>query len=247
MEEKNNFSVIITALVIVIIVAFVVSYFKAKNYHPEDTLVLDETYELKDIIIKSNAANINIKNTDEEIIKVKIYGDESRTTVEDYDKLSIESNIKTFKFLSFNKAATIEIYLPKDYDNKIKIEDDYGNLTIDSFIDSTFDIELDAGKVKMKEVSNLKLDVNAADVEISKINKKFDIEVDAGNVEIGEIDIEEDSSIEIDAGNVEIGKTNKIAIDTETDVVEVKINNNYSDSKVHLNISMDIGNISIDN
>ena len=247
MENKSNIRVVITALVIVLLVALTISYFQAKKYNPNETLVVDETYELKDIVIKSNAAEVKIKQTDEQIIKVKIYGDKSKTKVDDYDKLSIESNIKELMFMSVNKAAQIEIELPKDYDNKIVIDTDYSTIDIEDFKDAKFNIDIDAGKVNLGETGNLKLDVDAADVNIKKINKQFDIEVDAGNVIIDEINIEENSSIEIDAGNLEIGKTNEVYFITKADVAEVNINRNYTDSNVHLNINMDIGNISIKN
>ena len=247
MEAKKDIVVVITALIIVLLVYFCVSFIKSKNYDIENNLIVDETYELKDIIIKSNASNINIKESTNEVIKVKIYGDESRTTIEDYDKLKIESNIREFKFFNVNKAASIEIEIPENFDNKITIDGDYSKINIGNYAKAIFDIDVDAGKIIIGNASELKLDVNASDVRISKVNRKLDIEVDAGNVEIEELNLLENSKIIVDAGNVEIGNTNKININAKVELGQVDVKNSYSDSEVTLDIKVDLGNISVKN
>lgn len=247
MERKTNATVIITALIIVLIVFCIVSYFQVKNYNPSKNLIVDETYELKDIIIKSNAAKINIKETNEQIIKVKIYGDESKTTVKDFDKLNIEANVKEIKFVTLNKRAIIEVDLPKDFDNNVVIDCDYCSINIGDFDETIFDIKSNAGEISLGEVGNIKLDVNASDVKISKVTKKLDIEVDAGNINIDSLELIENSKIELNAGNVSIGSTNKINIESEVELGEIDINNNYPDSKIKLEIKLDLGNISVKN
>lgn len=245
MENKN--SIWISVIVILIILAGLY-YISSRNYKPSKNLIVEDTYELKDIIIKSNASNINIIDSDEQIIKVKIYGDENRTTIEDYDKLTIKSNIRECKFFCLkNEIASIEISIPKDYNNNLIIDNDYGKVKVGNFKNGDFDIEVDAGKVNISEVKNIKLDVDAGDIKIGKINNRLNIEADAGNVIIDEVNLNENSTIDIDAGNLEIGKTNEIFIDAKIDLGSVDINNNYKKSDIELKINIDAGNISINN
>ena len=244
-EKRKN---IWTAILVILFLLLALSLIHSKSYTPSKELVLDETYEIKDIVIKSDAANVTIKETDEQIIKVKIYGDKNNTNVEDYDKITIETKMKNCKFLCLkNRVASIEISLPKDYDNKLKINDDYGNLNIGKFEDGDFDIELDSGKVNIDEVSNIVLDIDAGDANIRKVNRKLDIDIDAGNLKINELELEGDSSINMDAGSIEIGKTNDIYFDVKSDVAEVNINNNNRKSELTLTIRIDIGSINVNN
>lgn len=245
MENKNSIWI---SILVILIILLGLSFISSRNYKPSKNLIIEDTYELKDIIINSNASNINIKESNDQIIKVKIYGDDKKTSIKDYDKLTIKSNIKECKFFCLkNEIASIEISLPKNYDNKLIIKNDYGNVNVGNFENSDFDIEVDAGKVTIDEVKNIKLDVDAGDIKIGKINNKLNIEADAGNVIINEINLNENSTIDIDAGNLEIGKTNEIYIDPKIDLGAIDINNNYRKSDIELKINIDAGNISIKN
>ena len=245
MNDKKS---ILISIILIFIVLVVLIFAVPQNFEVAKDLVLEETYELKDIIIESNVSNIHIKHSDEQIIKVKIYGDKNRTKIDDYDKLSIVSKVKECKiFCRKNKIASIEITLPKDYGYKLKINNDYGNVSVDNFENGIFDVETDTGRVTIDEVKNLKLDVDVGDIIIGKINNKLDIEVDAGDLTIEEINLNENSIINIDTGNVKINKTNEIYFDTKVDVGKVDINNNYRKSDIELKIKLDVGNISIKN
>ena len=233
------------------------------NYKQESyELQLEKNYEeiFNEINIDTKSANIEIKKSDDNIIKLKSYSYEGATTEQvRNNKLSIEIEEETCKFLCINtKISKLELYIPENYENKININNKYGNVTIDKFENLDVDIEENAGNVKIDTVNTANIDNKYGNVEIENINKG-NIIASAGNIEIKNSN---NLKIENKYGNVELSNVNEyVNIDAKCGSIKIDnlnitedsyINNDYGDIKVkhtsaYVNAKVKLGDSKINN
>ena len=270
------FLIILLAVVAILLTGFMI-YLLSGNHHfgninfggssVSSELVFDKTYEevFDNISINSDAGEIYIKNSNTDEVIVNIYGDTKRLTVKDNKELNITYVAKKCVGFCFNvEKSKIVIYLPKDYDGKISIENRYGNAIIDSFLNADMDIRHNFGDIEIDGLKDGEIVNDCGDIEIGTINKanvhnKFgnieiksvlyslDIEADCGDIDIDKISLEEDSKISNNMGNIDLGKTNDIKIDAHTSLGEIRVKNNNSHADVLLEIDNSCGDITVNN
>ena len=207
-------------------------------------LILDKTYEEKfnNIVIDATTSNIFIKKSDTENIRAVIYGEKDYTDVEtSLDTLSIKTNDKNCIGFCFNqKLAKIEVYLPEEYDGNIDIKNDYGDISVDEFLNANIDIEEDCGDVKILGGNDVKVDNNYGDIEIKKANV-LTVNEDCGDVNITDTN---DATVKNSYGDIKIESINNF-LQLENDCGDIELNN------INLNkdsyIKNDYGDIKIGN
>ena len=220
-------SIIMIALSI-FFVGLLRSGFKFKNFRiglqKSNELILDKIYEEKfnNIIIDATVNEIFIKRSDTENIKAIIYGEKDYTDVEtNLDTLNIKTSEKNCIGFCFNqKSAKIEIYLPEEYDGNIDIKNDYGDISIDEFLNTNIDIEENCGDVKILGGNIVKVDNNYGDIEIGKANV---------------------STINEDCGDVVISNTNEATVKNSYGDIKINLVDNY------LHLENDCGDIELNN
>lgn len=155
-------------------------------------------------------------------------------------------NVKIDKFMNadmiiYEDSGNIDIL----GGNNIKVENDYGNITIDEV--NSANIKEAAGNVEIGTVTNLKVENDYGNIEVEKVLNHVYIEEDCGNVEIDDLNINENSKIINNLGNIKIKNTNEIKINATTDLGKIEINNNYENSDVVLTLENDCGDIRVKN
>lgn len=236
MKDKNQMITLIIVLTIlaVIVIVFMVGmlfgnmgFMKFRNMYRMKTsneLVLNEEYNtsFEKIEIKSDASDIYIKESNDNTVKVIVYGDKDKINVNTTnDRLLIETKSQKCLFFCINlKMEKIEIYLPKDYKNTIDIKNKYGNIDIERFKDSNIKIKESCGDILISQANSINIDNDYGDIEIKEANK-IDVKASCGNVEIGTI--------------------NDVKIKNKYGDISVKNINNY------MNIEADCGDIEIEN
>ena len=222
------FLIVLLVIICIILVGFMISImngrFRFGFWHSvSNELVIDEEYDetFNKLIIKSDAADIYVKETNDNKFKVLCYGKKENINVESHNnQLTIEVHSKKHSFISFNnEISKIEIYVPYDYDKEFDINNKFGNIEIDDFKKANIKVEEDCGDITIKSGN-----------QVNVHNSYGDIRVD----EAVEADIKQS------AGDVEIGK-----------VKDIKVKNNYGDIKIEkvensLNIEEDCGDVEID-
>lgn len=213
--------------------------------------VIDKSYEEKidNIEIDSEAGDIIVKHSDSDKIKVVVYGIKELSTSEVLEnKLVVNVKTEKCKFFCFNKKISKTIvYVPEKYEGKINIKNNFGDITISDYDNAELNIENDFGDIEVGNINVIDAKNDCGDTEIKKVNKSLNVKNDYGDIEINEINITENSYIENDFGDIEIGKTNEINIEAKTSLGDVKIENNYKNSKITLKIKDDCGDIEVDN
>lgn len=221
---------------------------KSKNIIYDNTFQLEE---INNIDIKNDAGDIIFKESENDYIQVVLYGeneDEAKVTLNN-GMLNIDYTKKVrFAFINFGTVENdIIIYLPANYENNIKIKNDYGNCEIVDLANANVNIECDAGNVNIGKIKDATVKCDYGNIKIKEILNKCNLDADCGDIEVETISIKENSNIKADLGNININKTNDIYIDAEVDLGKTNINNNNKNSEITLKINCDCGNITVNN
>ena len=246
---KNNktpiFLIVLLSLTIIALIFFMItmidkkhhSYFKLGFITKRiEELQLEETYKntYDKINIVTDAADIEIKKSENEDIYLKIYSEKDHFKVLDNEtELNIEVTQKKCVGLCINdKISKVELYLPENYNKEINIDNKYGDIEIASFENINFDIKEDAGDIKIEKASIVNINNNYGDIKINEI-KNGTIKESAGDVEIQKVD-----SIDIknNYGNTKINEINEyVKIDADAGDVKINTLNITKNSNIDIN------------
>lgn len=187
-------------------------------------LVAEEEYDntFKKINIDTDAADVYVKEGKDEKIKVLVYGEKDKTKLENRDEeLEIITHEKKNIFFSFGmKKAKVEIYIPKDYKEKLVVKNKYGDIEIEKFLNAEMEIEEDCGDVSVKGAKKANIKNNFGDIKLEEV-EITEIKQSAGNVEV---ETAEDIKVKNNYGNIKINKINNY-LEIEADCGDIKINN----------------------
>ena len=244
--------------------------FKAKPFKPNlresKDLLIDEVYDknCNEININSDCTNIYVKNSDNKEIRVMIYGNQNKSIVSSNlngNTLNISQKQKRgFNFFGFNTVMhKIEVYIPKEYQDNLKINNDYGDILIDSFANANMDIKESCGNVSIKEGNTVTIDNDYGNIILEKA-KSAKLEESCGSIEAGEV---HNIEAENDYGNIKITKiTNSLNLSNSCGDIRVdnlilnedaKINNDMgkiyigSTNKIFFDAKTDLGKVRIGN
>lgn len=245
--------IVILFLLLISITIFFVKLLMGKEFNfsfsttVSDKLVLDNEYEnsFSEIKIDTDAANVVVLNSSDDKVKLKVYGKKKDVTVLESSVLKIDVKQECKGFCINQKISKIEIYLPSDYNKKLTIKNNYGDIKIANFDNMLLNAKLNCGDIKIDSIYDAIIKNNYGDIKIDRVYNYVDLSDDCGDIKIDELNINKDSIIEDNLGNIKINKTNEIYIDGETDLGDVKVNKNYRHSDITLKISNDCGDIKV--
>lgn len=271
---KNNkiiiFSIVLLSIVAISLVIFMIMVINGKNKFPEfqvigrtnSKLAIDEKYnaEFNSININSNSSDIYVKKSESSEVRVLIYTEDSPIVETTDDELNIKLDMQKHKFFNFyTTISKIEVYIPENFDKKIKINNDYGNIEVDEFFYASIKIIEDCGNVSVKGGNDVSIENNYGDIVLDKANN-VDIKQSAGDVIIGNVknikaendygdikidEVTEQLNIEENCGDVEIEKINLIK--------NSNINNSFGDieidstNEIYIEAKTDLGDVEVNN
>lgn len=233
---KNNKStillIVLLTLTIIALILFMLAMMNNKHKlnfrfgftQRIEELQIEKTYKntYNKINIATDAADIEIKKSENEDIYLKIYSEKNHARVIDNEtELNIEVNQKKCVGICINnKISKIELYIPENYEKEIKIDNKYGDIEIASFEKLNIDIKEDAGDIKLEKANIVNIINNYGDIKINEI-KEGTIKESAGDVEIERV-----NSIEIknNYGDIRINEANEY-VNIDGDAGDIKIQN----------------------
>lgn len=187
-------------------------------------LIFNEEYEdiFDEISVYSTEGNIYIMRSENEKIKVVVYGKKEYSSINtDNNVLSVTGETKKCKFFCFNREyARIEVYLPSNYEKNIKIEGRTGDIKIDNFDSLNNEIITQTGDVTIENIKSSKIKTTTGDIRINKI---------------------ENAEIKVTTGDINISEVNRLTLSTTTGDITINKINGY------MNISTTTGDIDINN
>lgn len=253
--------IVLLSVIVVLLIAFLVlnisrNFSFAKGIfnfeYKSSEIIYEKKFELADIRnieIKQDAGDIIFRETSDEEIKVVVYGDNEDSVNIDVNNNKLYINYKHKpRFFIFSFGITkddIIVYLPSNYSDRIKVNNDLGNCIIADFENAILDIDTDAGNVEIEKAKDITVKCDLGNVTVGEVLNKCDIKVDCGNLEIDKLSIKEDSSMKVNLGNVDINKTENIYIDADVELGKADIENNDRNSNITLKIDCDCGNVKV--
>ena len=260
MENKSNNNVIIFVIVLFSVLALCVTavfikllneskkgnIFDKENYTLEKVYDEEFTDEFKLIDINVEVADVDIKVSEDDKTYVKIYNYEELTDVK-VSTDTIEITAKTKKCFMFcnNKGGKVEVYLPVDYSNDLKVKSDVGDINIEGFKNAYLEVDTNVGDLEVDKIKNVIAKSDVGDIKIDNIYEYVKIKTNVGDVRIENLNIIKDSEIDSEIGDVKIENINDIYVDAKASVGETKVNKNNRKSDITLKITSSVGDIKV--
>ena len=253
---------IIAGLLIIAILA-VVGYFGYKLYQngfdfkktfgigvSERLIEEKELGTIKELNIEFNTSDVEIKQSEDEKVKIAIYSDRDgeHSIVEETGIVKVSINEKKLKFwkrLFNHRISKILVYLPKDFEGKINIIGDVGDITISDYQYAMLNAKLNVGDIYVDGIKEANVILNVGSYKQKMVYSNFNIRVDTGDVRMKEILLLKESNITVSIGDVKIEKTNDIKIESNVEVGKEDIQKNNEGSDITLKVNVKVGDITI--
>ena len=224
--------------------------------HKQENLIYSEEFELTDIKnvnLKTVAATITVKESKDDKVKIEVFSTKEKEVTANVleDTVSVEYLDQEEHNFTINIGINevqdeMIVYIPKDYENNILTDTNYGNISFDVSLKNAYiDIVSDYGNIDIESVKNISIDCDFGNINVKNVYNKLDIETEYGNVNVDNLEINEDSNIVTKYGNVNVEKTNDIRIDTDVSLGSVDVNKNNREADVTLNIKSEMGFINV--
>ena len=199
-----------------------------------------EITDAKPLDIEFDAADVFVKVSETNTIKVELYGEDpgEYEITESLDKIKVVLKNKEKNHIKwgFNiKQNNIKIYLPANYAYMINAKGTAGDISIDDFSSASLNAELTSGDVEINQINYATIALKSGDVEIESA---YDVKTSAtsGDVEIGTV---RNLEVSTTTGDVDVSEVDTIKAKTTTGDYTIGIVN------VSLDIETTTGDISI--
>ena len=232
------------------------------NRQSEKLIDSNEYETINNIYIDSNTADVYIKYSENDKVKVELYSDNAKSHDISLDGEDLKIELKEKNSFFFSKQARIIVYVPSEYANKINIANKTGDIESESLNQASFIIKLSTGDVKIKkadtldittstgdikvdEASTIKVKCSTGDIKLGKVTNSLDLKTTTGDIKIKDINLNEDGEIKTTTGDIRIDSINNVYVEASTKTGDVKINNNDRFADHVLNISATTGDIKV--
>lgn len=222
-----------------------------------DIYVRESTDDNFKVVVNSESENDITSNVDDSTLNIKMKERKYRKIpkIELYLPRSYNSSV-----IINNKAGDIKVddYLLASFEidnysgdvkinncNRVDINNKSGDIKIAKA--EQINIVSKSGDISINKTDLLMIDSTTGDIKIDSVDNKFDIKSKSGDVQINTINIKQNSSIKNQFGDISINSTNKIRINADIGTGDSKINNNWSDSSIILDIDSKCGDLDINN
>ena len=240
-------ALLLSGILFVLLTKYKFDYIK---FGGSEKLLKEESYDInkKKIIVNTYAAEVEIKESKDELIHIELYGEkETDYIIEENDNLKIEDKSKHNICIGFCFTNRhIVVYLPKDYISELELKTISGDVTSEIDFVNKATIDTTSGDVKLKGNEEININTVSGDIEMENATK-IDLGTTSGDIKIDSLNLESDSSINTISGCIKISETNDIYIDTHTVSGDVKIEHNNRHADIDLKINTTSGDIRIKN
>lgn len=235
----------------------------------ESKLILEKSYhtdEFEKIIVNSPVSDIKILASENEEVKVMIYGSEKDnvSSILENNQLSISHEKKSricIGFCIFNKEEVL-VYLPE---NKIKALD-LKSVSGDIFVTNTFDTNLDikttsgdieatsgkevkvettSGDIKIESLNDGLLKTVSGDIYLENANNQLEIGTTSGDIKIKNFNCQANSNIKSVSGDVSISHLQGAYVEAKSTSGDIKTDGSDRYSLNTLVIKTTSGDINI--
>ena len=217
--------------------------------------------DVEEVFLNCTTANINIIDTDKENIEVYLVG-HTKVKSSDYaprldvDKLNGKIEINevidnnSTGLINIGQELNIELKIPKDYANKLYINNFLGNINISSSNDliQYLSIDCEEGNIIIINISPKEVIIinKEGDTELQNMGGEVSVDAYSGNIKAKNLKGNGNVYLKVNKGNVETELLkNTYKVTAKSGNGNVKVDNYKSDSDILLDIQVNEGNISV--
>ncbi|SDN54783.1 Putative adhesin [Fictibacillus solisalsi] len=228
---------------------------KTRDLYDEKTLPADA---VKSITIKSNTADLLVKESDTEDAKVVLEG--QRGNEDDYtlkaeqnggelDIQVVEEN-RLFMF-GFHRSPKLTVYLPAKSYHQFKVSTDTGDVSFPSVTADQAEIETDTGDIQATgvfKVNRLKAESDTGDLSFNEYKgSSIDLKTDTGDIKGGGISKHAKVAIKTATGDIEELTMESALrnVHIETDTGDVGLTMEQPPASMELEASSSTGDITV--
>lgn len=190
------------------------------------TKIFDEKYDanLSNIKVDSSISDIYFKKSNDDKVRVVVFGEKKQLKVENTnDQLLVHFQEKACIGICFNmKKNKVEIYLPENYQEKLTVKNDYGDIRMDNFKNAIIEVEEACGDVSIASGKKVTVKNDYGDIKVGEA-KYANIKESCGDIEVRKVD---DIIVKNNYGNIEIKKVLNY-IDAKEDCGDIEIESLY--------------------
>jgi len=274
MEKKSKtgklivLSILALALLSLLVSLLTFNSFNFFQFSTTSKLLHDEVYSyqgLTKIDVRTISSDVNILNTDEDSIRVVIYGRDNKniSVTTDVNQLKIDiDNRNVCIGICFSMNDRVDVYVPNNYQNELNIKTTSGDINVGSYKANNFiiksisgDIIVDAsrnlkanstsGNIKVGTANNPSLSSISGDIRIKNATNSLKLKTTSGNVKLGTVYLTKNSTISSISGDITIEKINEVYIDASTLSGDIDIFSNSRKADIVLKIKTTSGDIEI--
>jgi len=259
----SNGALLMTSIILLSIIALILTIFliwcltgnckglPLINFKTENTSVIFEEYYEQDLVniieLNSDVGDINIEKSQDERIKVVVYGINQNNLNVNLEQGNLKIDVKqTHKIINFGMYGNdVTVYIPQNYSKEMNIRASYGDIDIGEFENAIMEVKEDCGDIKIGKAKNVKVKNSYGNIKIDTVTNKCDISNSCGDIKVHNLDIKENSSIESSLGDIKVEKTSDIYIDANVDLGDIKVNQSNRHSEIVLKAKNSCGDIKI--
>lgn len=226
MKKQFNVRKIVklTSIVVVcsLVVTVIASLATGNSLFVIKTINIDESKEhdlsnIQNIVIDVFSDNLKIISTNEEKVRAHFYGEYSSnnkklpylSTEVRGDTLNISINQKHSLVIGFDYTSSdckLDIYLPEEYSNNIKIKKSFGDVNIDELKVNEFFCEASSGNVNIKSLHTKTSNINSSfgNITVENFIGEFNGKSSSGEYDVNFVKLQNDVNIETSFGNVKL-------------------------------------------
>lgn len=265
--------IIILTILVILITGLMIFLIKEENnylnYTKENKIIYKKSYNfstIEKIDIKSTSSDIEVKTSENDEIKIIIYGKnkEEATSKIENNILNINKNTKRDICFGwcFGEEDKIILYLPKQIKSKLEIKNQSGDIWLEEFEKLDLIINNKSGDIKIDRINNLdiasisgdisiqkvfttKIKSTSGEIAITNILSQANLETNSGDINITNFKIKANSNINSKSGDIFISNIEDAYISPHTSSGDVRIKESNRYSKYTLDIHTISGDITV--
>lgn len=216
----------------------------------QNKLIYDKTYEevIKNIEINSISSDISFKESNNNTIEIKVYGNTNNQVDEINTSNTVGINYKENSHcigFCFNTSNSIVVMLPKSYSNKIKLSTKSGDISVIDLDNAKMNINSISGDLMLGNMSEATLKTVSGEIGAKNITEYIKTSTTSGDININSLKVVKDSSLKTVSGDINIDSINDIYVESKTVSGDIRVDNNNRHAKNELKLETVSGDITI--
>ncbi len=236
---KIYLAIIIFLSIIVLSGSLVLALVTSDHYYFQEKLINSQSFsqdEVKDLNLDIYGADIKFSRASDDLITVNIYSPREKGKIKLEDNaLNVTYNDLDFCYGFCDYNDYVEIFVPDDYLENLKIYSSFGDIIASSLKVSNLTILADEGNVDLGSIENADIRAVDSDINIFEVTDKISVNNIQGDIALKNVNIKNNSVIKTLLGSIEINNVNDVYIDADTDGKKEILHHN-PDAKIVLQL-----------